>query len=87
MTQNRKVKNKMAKIDISKDKKRKNCSLCADKVTEIDFKDAAKLKRYLTEAGKIIPRRITGNCAEHQRMIAKAIKRAREASIIPYVFD
>ena len=68
-------------------KKRKNCSLCAGKVTSIDYKDAAKLKRYLTEAGKIIPRRITGNCAAHQRMIAKAIKKAREASIISYVFD
>ena len=52
-----------------------------------DYKDAAKLKRYLTEAGKIIPRRVTGNCAEHQRMVAKAIKRAREAAIISYVFD
>jgi len=68
-------------------KKRKNCSLCADKVESIDYKDAAKLKRYLTEAGKIIPRRITGNCAAHQRMIAKAIKKAREAAIISYVFD
>ena len=77
----------MVKQDMSKDKKRKNCSLCVDKVTEIDYKDAAKLKRYLTEAGKIIPRRITGNCAEHQRMIAKANKRAREDSILPYVFD
>ncbi len=77
----------MAKQDITKEKKRKNCSLCADKVTEIDYKDASKLKRYLTEAGKIIPRRITGNCAAHQRMIAKAVKRAREASVIPYVFD
>lgn len=68
-------------------RKQKNCSLCADKVTEIDYKDAAKLRRYLTEAGKIIPRRITGNCATHQRMIAKAIKKAREAAIISYVFD
>ena len=68
-------------------KKRKNCSLCADKFETIDYKDAAKLKRYLTEAGKIIPRRITGNCAKHQRMIAKAIKKAREAAIISYVFD
>lgn len=77
----------MAKQDMSKDKKRKNCSLCADKVSEIDYKDAAKLKRYLTEAGKIIPRRITGNCAKHQRMIAAAIKRSREAAVIPYTFD
>ena len=65
----------MARQDQDK-KKRKNCSLCGDKVTSIDYKDAAKLRRYLTEAGKIIPRRITGNCAAHQRMIAKAIKKA-----------
>ena len=77
----------MARQDMSDKKKCKNCSLCADKVESIDFKDAAKLKRYLTEAGKIIPRRITGNCAKHQRMIATAVKRAREASIINYVFD
>ena len=75
----------MAKTDDKK--KHKNCNLCADKVTEIDYKDASKLRRYLTEAGKIIPRRITGNCAAHQRMVAKAIKKAREASIISYVFD
>ena len=68
-------------------KKHKNCSFCVDKIDQVDFKDAAKIKRYLTEAGKIIPRRITGNCAAHQRMIAKAIKKAREASIISYVFD
>lgn len=77
----------MARQNESDKKKRKSCSLCGDKVEAIDYKDAAKLKRYLTEAGKIIPRRITGNCAAHQRMIAKAIKRAREASIISYVFD
>ena len=77
----------MAKQDMNDRKKRKTCSFCADHVEYIDYKDAAKLKRYLTEAGKIIPRRVTGNCAEHQRMIAKAIKRAREAAIISYVFD
>ena len=68
-------------------KKRKNCSLCADKVTSIDYKDAAKLKRYLTEAGKIIPRRITGNCAKHQRALTVAIKRARHVALMPYVQD
>ena len=82
----RKANNKMAKMENDR-KKRKTCSFCADHVEYIDYKDAAKLKRYLTEAGKIIPRRVTGNCAEHQRMIAKAIKRAREAAIINYVFD
>lgn len=68
-------------------KKHKNCSFCAEKIDAVDYKDAARLKRYLTEAGKIIPRRITGTCSSHQRMIATAVKRAREASIINYVFD
>jgi len=68
-------------------KKHKNCSFCADKIDFIDYKDATKLKRYLTEAGKIIPRRITGNCAAHQRIVVTAVKRAREASIIGYTFD
>ena len=68
-------------------KKRKNCSFCADKIEIIDYKDAQKLRKYLTEAGKILPRRITGNCAEHQRVLARAVKRAREASLLPYVFD
>ncbi|MDO5304773.1 MAG: 30S ribosomal protein S18 [bacterium] len=68
-------------------KKRKNCSFCADKIEIIDYKDAQKLRKYLTEAGKILPRRITGNCAEHQRLLARAVKRAREASLLPYVFD
>ena len=77
----------MARQNNDDKKKRKSCNLCADKVETIDYKDAAKLKRYLTEAGKIIPRRITGTCAAHQRMIAKAIKKAREAAIISYVFD
>lgn len=76
----------MAKPELER-KKRKACVFCAEHVDSIDFKDASKLKRYLTEAGKIIPRRVTGNCAEHQRMIAKAIKRAREAAIIGYTFD
>ena len=77
----------MARQNNDDKKKRKNCNLCADKVESIDYKDAAKLRRYLTEAGKIIPRRITGNCAKHQRMIVRAIKRAREAAIIDYVLD
>ena len=77
----------MARQNESDKKKRKSCSLCADKVEVIDYKDAQKLRKYLTEAGKILPRRITGNCAEHQRLLAKAVKRAREASLLPYVFD
>ena len=76
----------MTKEQIEK-KKRKNCNFCIDRVEVIDYKDVSKIKRYLTEAGKILPRRITGTCAEHQRMLAKAIKRAREAAFISYVND
>ena len=68
-------------------KKRKNCNFCAEHVEVIDYKDAQKIRRYLTEAGKILPRRITGTCAKHQRMLAAAVKKSREASLISYVFD
>ena len=68
-------------------RKHKNCSFCIEKIDDVDYKDAGKIKRYLTEAGKIIPRRITGTCAKHQRMIAASIKRGREAAVIGYVFD
>ena len=57
--------------------RRKVCSFCVDKVEEIDYKDANKLKRYITERGKILPRRISGTCAKHQRQLTVAIKRAR----------
>ena len=65
-------------------KKRKNCTFCADKVTSVDYKDGQKLKRYLTEAGKILPRRQTGTCSKHQRELATAIKRARVMAILPF---
>ncbi len=68
-------------------KKFKLCNFCADKVNDIDFKDTIKLKRYLTERGKIIPRRITGNCAFHQRKVSTAVKKARENALIPYIFE
>ena len=74
----------MAKQDAQDRKKRKTCSFCADHVESIDYKDAAKLKRYLTEAGKIIPRRVTGTCAKHQRQLTVAIKRARHLALLPY---
>lgn len=67
--------------------KKKNCNFCADKVEYIDYKDAHKLKRYLSERGKILPRRITGTCAEHQRQVTLAVKRAREAALLDYVFE
>lgn len=68
-------------------KKHKNCSFCAEHVEVIDYKDVQKIRRYLTEAGKILPRRITGTCAKHQRMLASAVKKSREAGFIGYVFD
>ena len=73
--------------EVKDSKKRKNCNFCADRVEVIDYKDAQKIRRYLTEAGKILPRRITGTCAKHQRMLAAAVKKSREASLISYVFD
>ena len=67
--------------------RKKVCAFCHAKADSIDYKDVNILKKYITEGGKILPRRMTGVCAKHQRVLAKAIKRAREASIIGYVFD
>ena len=65
--------------------RRKFCSLCVDKVEVIDYKDAVKLRHYISERGKIAPRRKTGTCARHQRALALAIKRARHLALLPYV--
>ena len=67
--------------------KRKVCSFCVDKVKSIDYKDAGKLKRFLSERGKILPRRISGNCAGHQRQLTVAIKRARQVALLPYTIE
>src|SRR5512133_4228962 len=64
--------------------RRKVCRFCADKNLKVDYKDQGQLKYFLTERGKIIPRRISGNCALHQREVATAIKRARMLAILPY---
>lgn len=64
--------------------KKKVCSFCVEKAESIDYKDIAKLKRYITEKGKIIPRRTSGVCAEHQRELATAIKRARIMALLPF---
>ena len=68
-------------------KRNKVCNFCVDKVTSIDFKDSAKLRRYTSERGKILPRRTTGTCAAHQRQLTIAIKRARMIALLPYVAD
>lgn len=64
--------------------KRKNCAFCVEKVRQIDFKDALRIRRFVTDRGKILPRRVSGNCAKHQRLLAVAIKRARELALLPY---
>ncbi len=64
--------------------KRKVCSFCAEKATFIDYKEINRLRRFVTERGKILPRRVSGNCARHQRALAVAIKRARELALLPY---
>ena len=68
----------------SRKAKRKVCQFCVDKVTEIDYKDVAKLRRYVSERAKILPRRITGTCAKHQRQLTVAIKRARQIALLPF---
>jgi small subunit ribosomal protein S18 len=67
--------------------RRRICRFCMEKTDLIDFKDVRLLQNYIPERGKIIPRRITGNCAMHQRMLAEAIKRARNIALLPYTTD
>lgn len=70
-----------------KGRRRKVCSFCVDKATEIDYKDVAKIRRFVSERGKILPRRMSGTCAKHQRWLATAIKRARKVALLPYTSD
>ncbi|MGI6084419.1 MAG: 30S ribosomal protein S18 [Acetivibrionales bacterium] len=67
--------------------KRKICQFCVDKVTDIDYKDLMKIRKFLSEKGKILPRRISGCCAKHQRQLTVAIKRARHIALLPYTTD
>ena len=68
-------------------RRKKVCQFCADKTETIDYKDVKKLKKYVTERGKILPKRITGTCALHQREVTTAIKRARIVALLPYTAD
>ncbi|HEY5562228.1 MAG TPA: 30S ribosomal protein S18 [Clostridiaceae bacterium] len=67
--------------------KKKICSFCMDKATSIDYKDINKLRKYVTERGKILPRRISGNCAKHQRQLTESIKRARNIALLPFTTE
>ena len=68
-------------------RRRKVCQFCAEKSTFVDYKDVAKLRKFTSERGKILPRRATGACAMHQREVTEAIKRARQIALMPYVTD
>ena len=67
--------------------RKKVCSFCVDKVESIDYKDVAKLNKYTSDRAKILPRRVTGTCAKHQRELTTAIKRARHVALMPYTSD
>ena len=81
------MENKEIKRPVRKPARRKVCNFCVEKAETIDYKDVAKLRKYLMENGKILPRRMTGVCARHQRELAVAIKRARQMALIPYAAD
>lgn len=68
-------------------KRKKVCQFCVDKVEHIDYKDTARLRKYISERAKILPRRITGTCAKHQRELTEAVKRARQMALLPYISD
>lgn len=68
-------------------RRRKVCALCGKDMEQLDYKDVAKLKKFVSERGKILPRRITGSCAKHQRTLTQAIKRARHIALMPYIAE
>ena len=90
----REAKQRNRRVPRRRDKKgpggggrRKPCQHCRDKVDQVDYKDVASLRRFISEKGKIRSRRITGACRRHQSQIARAVKRAREVALLPYVAD
>jgi small subunit ribosomal protein S18 len=68
-------------------RKRKVCVFCVDKIDQVDYKDTGRLRRFITERGKILPRRISGNCARHQRQLTTAIKRSRQVALLPFTVE
>ena len=68
-------------------RRKKVCAFCADKIDEIDYKDTVRLRKCISERAKILPRRISGTCAKHQRQLTTAIKRARQVALLPYISD
>ena len=68
-------------------RRKKVCVFCAEKVEKIDYKDVARLRKFISERSKILPRRVTGTCAKHQRELTEAIKRARHVALLPFISD
>ncbi len=81
------MEEKVTRKNIKRMPRKKVCAFCMAKTEVIDYKDVATLKKYITEKGKILPRRMTGVCAKHQRVLATAIKRARIANLLPFKAD
>lgn len=77
-------KTTIVKKSFKKAPRKKVCAFCQEKLAEIDYKDVNRLKKFISEGGKILPRRMTGTCAAHQRLLSTAIKRARIASLLPF---
>ncbi len=85
--EHKEAKDRPAKKGFKKQNFKKVCLFCEEKVARIDYKDTSKLRKYIAEGGKILPRRMTGTCAKHQRELAVAIKRARIAALLPFKAD
>ena len=81
------MENKEIKRPVRKPARRKVCNFCVEKAETIDYKDVAKLRRFISERAKILPRRVTGTCARHQRQLTVAIKRARHLALLPFSSD
>lgn len=77
----------MAYVKGPRKPRRKVCQFCVEKAETIDYKDVAKLRKFTSERAKILPRRVTGTCAKHQRELTTAIKRARQIALLPYISD
>ncbi len=75
------------KRDRNRRPRKRVCAFCIDKIESIDYKEGGKLRKYITERGKILPRRISGNCAKHQRQLTVAIKRARHMALLPFTSE
>jgi small subunit ribosomal protein S18 len=76
-----------ARVPFRNKRRKKVCAFCADKVDYIDYKDTVRIRKNLSERAKILPRRVTGTCARHQRQLTIAVKRARHLALIPYITD